>query len=346
MMSMPHDPRDPHAPHIPHDTAPITLPQDTAAKVAAYGMHGAGPASTATPVLEARNVSKNFGRVIAVEDVSLSVRPGEVNCLLGDNGAGKSTLIKMLSGVFQPDKGTLLMDGKEIALQSPRDALDRGVATVYQDLAVLPLMSISRNFFVGSEPTKGWGPFARFDVSEAGRIASEQMLEIGIRVRDPGQLVGTLSGGERQTLAIARAEYFGARVLILDEPTSALGVKEAAIVLRHVIRARAKGLGVIFITHNVQHALPVGDRFTILSHGRQTGEFVRGEVGQDELLRLMGGGSELAELARELDELMTADTRTIEEAAVAAEATPTSPDEPIIAVEAEVEADRNPPDGG
>jgi len=308
----------PREPLIPHDTSPFTLPADTAARVAAYGRQAAAPAPTDVPVLEARDISKYFGRVIALEHVSLSVRPGEVNCLLGDNGAGKSTLIKTLSGVHPPDDGTLLMDGEPIRLQSPRDALDRGIATVYQDLAVLPLMSVSRNFFVGSEPTTGWGPFRRFDVTRAGRIASEQMLEIGITVRDPSQLVGTLSGGERQTLAIARAEYFGARVLILDEPTSALGVKEAAIVLRHVIRARAKGLGVIFITHNVQHALPVGDRFTILAHGRLAGEFVRGEVGQDELLRLMGGGEELADLARELETLMGADVETIERAAEAA----------------------------
>jgi simple sugar transport system ATP-binding protein len=302
-------------PQMPHDTAPFTLPAETAEQIAAYGRQGAQPVTATSPILEARDVSKYFGRVIALEHVSLSVRPGEVNCLLGDNGAGKSTLIKMLSGVYQPDSGSLVMDGQTIALQSPRDALDRGIATVYQDLAVLPLMSISRNFFVGSEPTQGWGPFKRFDVGAAGKIATEQMLEIGIRIRDPGQLVGTLSGGERQTVAIARAEYFGARVLILDEPTSALGVKEAAIVLRHVIRARAKGLGVIFITHNVQHALPVGDRFTILSHGRLAGEFVRGQVDQDELLRLMGGGEELAELAHELDQLMHADKRTIEAAA-------------------------------
>jgi simple sugar transport system ATP-binding protein len=323
-------------PSVPHDNAPFTMPAATADRIAEYGRQGAAaPAPNSVPVLEAREISKYFGRVIALESVSLSVRPGEVNCLLGDNGAGKSTLIKTLSGVHPPDSGSLYMDGQPVTLQSPRDALDRGIATVYQDLAVLPLMSISRNFFVGSEPTGGWGPFKRFDVTRAGRIATEQMLEIGIQVRDPSQLVGTLSGGERQTLAIARAEYFGARVLILDEPTSALGVKEAAIVLRHVIRARAKGLGVIFITHNVQHALPVGDRFTILSHGQLAGEFVRGEVDQDELLRLMGGGEELVELARELDELMGADTQTIEEAAVAAEATPTSPDEPFTAVEAE-----------
>jgi simple sugar transport system ATP-binding protein len=321
-------------PPIPHDTAPFTMPPETAERIAAYGKQGAGPTSEATPVLEARDVSKYFGRVIALEHVSLSVRPGEVNCLLGDNGAGKSTLIKILSGVHTPDSGTLLMDGQPVVLGSPRDALDRGVATVYQDLAVLPLMSISRNFFVGSEPTAGFGPFKQFDVARSGRIATDQMLEIGIQVRDPGQLVGTLSGGERQTLAIARAEYFGARVLILDEPTSALGVKEAAIVLRHVIRARAKGLGVIFITHNVQHALPVGDRFTILSHGRLAGEFVRGQVGQDELLRLMGGGEELTQLATELDQLMHADARTIEEVATKAEAVPTSPDAPVTAVEA------------
>jgi simple sugar transport system ATP-binding protein len=255
------------------------------------------------PVLEARDVSKVFGRVVALKEVSLSVRAGEVNCLLGDNGAGKSTLIKMLSGVHRPDSGTLAMDGEPIALSSPHDAQKRGIATVFQDLAVLPLMSVSRNFFLGNEPTKGRGPIRRFDVGEADRVAKAQMKAIGIEVRETSQLVGTMSGGERQTLAIARAEYFGARVLILDEPTSALGVKQSAIVLRHIVRARSRGLAVIFITHNVQHALPVGDRFTILSHGRGAGEFKRGEVGLDELLALMGGGAELTDLSAELEQL-------------------------------------------
>ena len=306
-----------------HDPVTVTSPAGPAAELAAASARLMPPVATA-PVLEAQHVSKYFGRVVALEDVSLSVRPGEVNCLLGDNGAGKSTLIKILSGVYGPDTGTLLMDGQPLVLSSPRDALDRGIATVFQDLAVLPLMSISRNFFLGSEPTVGWGPLRRFDLASASRIAREQMREIGIDVRDTGQLVGTLSGGERQTVAIARAEYFGARVLILDEPTSALGVKEAAIVLRHILRARAKGLGVIFITHNVQHALPVGDRFTILSHGRLAGEFVRGQVNQDQLLRLMGGGEELADLARELETLVGADRRTIERAASAEEPVPAS----------------------
>ncbi len=260
-------------------------------------------ASSDVPVLEARGVSKFFGRVIALKDVSLSVKAGEVNCLLGDNGAGKSSLIKTLSGVHSPDEGSLFMDDKPITLSSPRDAQSRGIATVFQDLAVLPLMSISRNFFLGNEPTKGRGPFRRFDMGYADRISREHMHEIGIDVRDTAQLVGTLSGGERQTLAIARAEYFGARVLILDEPTSALGVKQAAIVLRHIVRARSHGLAVIFITHNVQHALPVGDKFTILSHGESLGVFKRGEVGMSELLGLMGGGDELDDLSRELDEL-------------------------------------------
>ena len=196
------------------------------------------PAGDAPPLLEARNISKYFGAVVALEDVSLTVRAGEINCLLGDNGAGKSTLIKTLSGVHPPDDGTLAVDGQPVQFGSPRDALNAGIATVYQDLSVMPLMSISRNFFLGNEPTVGFGPFRRFDSAKAARIAREEMKNIGIDVRDTEQLVGTLSGGERQTLAIARAEYFGARVLILDEPTSALGVKESAIVLRHAISAR------------------------------------------------------------------------------------------------------------
>ena len=252
------------------------------------------------PVLEAHDVSKYFGGVIALEDVSLGVHPGEVVCLLGDNGAGKSTLIKILSGVFSPDRGAIYLEGREIRPRSPRDMLLSGVATVYQDLAVFPLMSIARNFVVGQEPTKGWGPFRRLDLREASRLAHQQLEQIGIEVRSTDQVVGTLSGGERQTLAIARAEYRGARVLILDEPTSALGVNEAAIVLRHILTAREHGLGVILITHNVEHALPVGDRFVILSRGRLTGEYEATEVDDTKLIRMMGGGKALDELKDEL----------------------------------------------
>lgn len=255
------------------------------------------------PLLEANHVSKYFGHVVALEDVSISLNAGEILCLLGDNGAGKSTLIKLLSGLWPPDRGSISLDGKPIGFRSPREALANGIATVYQDLAVFPLMSIARNFVYGSEPTVGRGPFRRLDSRQADRVARQQMEQIGISVRDTSQLVGTLSGGERQTVAIARAEHYGARVLILDEPTSALGVKEAAIVLRHVIGARNRGLGVILITHSVLHALPVGDRFTILSHGRVTGTFDRTNMNEKQLHELMGGGSEMEELQAELRQL-------------------------------------------
>ncbi|MBV9221715.1 MAG: sugar ABC transporter ATP-binding protein [Methylobacteriaceae bacterium] len=255
------------------------------------------------PVIEARSVSKYFGHVIALENVSLSVLAGEVVCLLDDNGAGKSTLIKILSGLERPDGGTIAVDGEPVSFASPRDAFARGIATVYQDLAVLPEMNIPRNFMLGMEPLKWVGPLRFFDEARAGAIARGELAKIGIEIDRLDQKVGTMSGGERQSLAIARAEYRGARVLILDEPTSALGVNEAAIVLRHVIRARANGRAVIFITHNVRHALPIGDRFVILSRGRVLGEYPRAALDETELSKLMGGGAEFDELQRELAEL-------------------------------------------
>src|ERR671932_852337 len=182
-------------------------------------------ATNGTPLLEVRNVCKYFGNVTAIKDVSASVGAGQVTCVLGDNGAGKSTFIKILSGVHQHDEGELLVEGDPTRFGSPREAKERGIATVFQDLATVPLMSIWRNFFLGSEPVKSLGPIRYVDVKAAQRIMSEEMRKMGIDVRDPDQPVGTLSGGERQAVAIARAVYFGAKVLILDEPTSALGVK-------------------------------------------------------------------------------------------------------------------------
>src|SRR5215211_5390568 len=254
-----------------------------------------------TPLIEAQGVSKYFGSVIALEDISMQVNAGEVMCLLGDNGAGKSTLIKIFSGVHRPDRGTLLVDDEEVRFASPRDAIDRGIATVYQDLAMVPLIGISRNFFMGREPTKGSGPFKRFDVALADRITREELHKIGIDVRDTSQPVTTLSGGERQSVAIARVVYFGAKVLILDEPTSALGVKEAGIVLRYVAQARDRGLGVIFITHNPHHAYPVGDRFVVLNRGKLLGSWNKGEISRDELIKMMSGGAELDALTHELE---------------------------------------------
>jgi simple sugar transport system ATP-binding protein len=253
------------------------------------------------PMLEIRNVTKTFGSVISLSDISTTVRAGQVTCVLGDNGAGKSTFIKTLSGVHRPDQGQLLMDGTPVEFHAPRDALDAGIATVFQDLAMVPLMAIWRNFFLGSEPTKGWGPLRRFDAAKAKRITRQEMNDMGIDIRDPDQPVGTLSGGERQCVAISRAVYFGAKVLILDEPTAALGVKQSGVVLRYILQARERGLGVIFITHNPHHAYPVGDRFLLLKRGQSLGYYRKSEITRDELTALMAGGAELEELSHELE---------------------------------------------
>jgi simple sugar transport system ATP-binding protein len=255
---------------------------------------------TSAPLIDIRNLVKHFGSVIALSGVSLTVNRGEVMCLLGDNGAGKSTLIKTLAGVHRPTSGEFLVDGRHVTFTSPRDALDAGIATVYQDLAMIPLMSVTRNFFMGREPAKGTWPLRYIDFDRCNEVTREEMHRIGIDVRDPNQAVGTLSGGERQCVAIARAVYFGAKVLILDEPTSALGVAQTSMVLKYIHQVRQKGLGVIFITHNVRHAYAVGDRFTVLNRGRTLGTYTKSAIQIDELQNLMAGGKELQSLSAEL----------------------------------------------
>jgi len=256
------------------------------------------------PILEVRNVTKMFGSVIALSDVSARVYPGEVTCLLGDNGAGKSTLIKILCGVHQPTDGEYLFEGQPVTFQSPREALDQGIATVYQDLSLIPLMPIWRNFFLGTEPEKRFGPIKWYDIERAKRIVRQEMTKMGIDIRDPDQPVGTMSGGERQSIAISRAVYFGAKVLILDEPTAALGVKQAGIVLHYIVQAKRRGLGVIFITHNPNHAYPVGDHFVILRRGQVLADYRKDEVTQQELVNLMAGGQDLVKLQEELAALL------------------------------------------
>lgn len=268
-------------------------------------------ADTRTPLIEMQAVDKHFGNVVALSDISLKVYAGEVMCLLGDNGAGKSTLIKTLSGVHAPTHGELLLEGTPANFTTPGQALDAGIATVFQDLAMIPLMSITRNFFMGREPTKGVGLFKRVDWAFADRVAREEMAKIGIDVRDPSQPVGTLSGGERQCVAIARAVYFGAKVLILDEPTSALGVKQASKVLRYIAQARNRGLGVIFITHNVHHAYPIGDAFTLLKRGTSLGSWRKEDITREEVLNMMAGGEEMASLDAELAEFQRMDAATV-----------------------------------
>jgi len=260
------------------------------------------PRASDTPYLRLENVGKTFGSVIALDGVSMSVAQGRVTCVLGDNGAGKSTLIKILSGVHKNDSGTMYVDGVPTVFNSPSDAKHAGIATVFQDLATIPLMSVWRNFFLGSEPTKGWGPFQRLDTRFAIDVAREELAKFGIDLRDPDQLVGTLSGGERQAIAIARAVHFGAKVVILDEPTSALGVKQAGRVLKFVQNARDRGIAVVLITHNPHHAYMVGDEFALLKRGKMVAHYTKGSVTREELVAAMAGGAELEDLAHELGE--------------------------------------------
>lgn len=261
--------------------------------------------ATAAPLVELREAEKRYGNIIALRDVSLKVSPGEVMCVLGDNGAGKSTLIKIIAGLHQHTGGEFLIEGNEVKLDSPREALNLGIATVYQDLAVAPLMPVWRNFFLGSEKTIGRGPFKRLDIAFMRETAKKELLDMGIDLRDVDQPIGTLSGGERQCVAIARAVYFGAKVLILDEPTAALGVKQSGVVLRYIIQARDRGLGVVFITHNPHHAYPVGDRFLLLKRGQSIGYHEKADISLEELTGLMAGGAELEQLVHELRQVGT-----------------------------------------
>lgn len=254
-----------------------------------------------TSLLELEDIGKYYGNIVALKGVTTTVESSAVTCVLGDNGAGKSTFIKILAGVHQHDTGFASFEGQEIRFKSPRESLDLGIATVYQDLAMIPLMSVWRNFWLGSEPRAGRWPFVRIDEKKAKATAKDELQKMGIDIRDVEQPVGTLSGGERQSVAIARAVYFGAKMLILDEPTSALGVRQSGVVLRYIVAARDRGLGVIFITHNPHHAWPVGDRFMILNRGHSLGNFAKDEIDRDSLVKMMAGGAELDALTHELE---------------------------------------------
>ena len=248
------------------------------------------------PIIQMQDIQKHFGSVIALAGVTIDFYPGECHCLLGDNGAGKSTFIKTMSGVHKPTSGEIKFEGKPMHFDDPRDSIAAGIATVYQDLAMIPLMSVSRNFFMGNEPIKKKFGLRFFDHEHANATTMTEMREMGINLRGPDQAVGTLSGGERQTVAIARAVHFGAKVLILDEPTSALGVRQTANVLATVDKVRKQGISVVFITHNVRHAMAVGDRFTVLNRGTTYGTASKGDITPEELQDMMAGGQELATL--------------------------------------------------
>lgn len=255
-----------------------------------------------SPLIKLEGVGKHYGNIVALEAIDMAVRPGSVTCVLGDNGAGKSTLIKILAGRHQPDEGVLKYRDERVRFESPRGALDRGISTVYQDLTIAPMMSIWRNFFLGSELTVGSGPVKRMDISKMRRVCRQEMGEMGIDLRDTDQPIGTLSGGERQCVTIARAIYFGAKLLVLDEPTASLGVKQSGIVFRYVMESRRRGLGVVLITHNPNYAYPVGDEFLLLNRGRSIGYYDEADITLQSLTSLMAGGEELQGLADELRE--------------------------------------------
>ncbi|WP_432037956.1 ATP-binding cassette domain-containing protein [Streptomyces cucumeris] len=269
---------------------------------------------TDEPVVRLKGVGKLYGTVRALQGIDLDVRPGKVTCVLGDNGAGKSTLIKIVSGLHQHDEGDYLVDGQPVRLSNPREALDLGIATVYQDLATVPLMPVWRNFFLGSELTKGPWPFRRLDIERMKRTTGEELSAMGIHLDNLEQPIGTLSGGQRQSVAIARAVHFGARVLILDEPTAALGVKQSGVVLKYIAAARERGLGVIFITHNPHHAYMVGDHFSVLRLGALELNAAREDVTLEELTNHMAGGAELAALKHELAQVRGVDVEELPEA--------------------------------
>jgi len=285
----------------------ISTDGGTAVGDAAAGDRAGLAARDGQPIVQLRGAGKAYGNIRALHGVDLAVHPGQVACVLGDNGAGKSTLIKIISGLHQHTEGEFLIDGEAVRLSTPREALDKGIATVYQDLATVPLMPVWRNFFLGSEMTKGPWPVRRLDIATMKKTADTELRAMGIILDDLDQPIGTLSGGQRQSVAIARAVYFGARVLILDEPTAALGVKQSGVVLKYIAAARDRGLGVIFITHNPHHAYMVGDHFSVLRLGTMELSAARSDVTLEELTNHMAGGAELAALKHELAQVRGVD---------------------------------------
>jgi simple sugar transport system ATP-binding protein len=235
------------------------------------------------------NISRKFGTITALQGVNFGVEKGEVRALLGDNGAGKSTLIKVLMGVHQPTSGQIYFDGKPVWINSPKEAREIGIEAVYQDLALINLMSISRNFFLGREMVKKYGPVELLNIRGMEDICRTSLHDIGIEIRSASERVGSLSGGERQSIAIGRGVYFGAKVLILDEPTSALSVAETRKVLSYIENARERQLAVIFITHNVHHVYMVADSYTIIRQGRNVGTYFKGELSEDDIADLITG---------------------------------------------------------
>ncbi|UOY00819.1 ATP-binding cassette domain-containing protein [Blastococcus sp. PRF04-17] len=253
--------------------------------------------SVLLPVLELRGLTVRFGSVTALCRVNAALSAGQITCVLGENGSGKSTLVSVLSGLRRHDEGQLLLAGEPVHFRSPKQARAVGIATVWQDLAVAPLLSIWRNFFLGAEPTRGRWPLRRLDVERAREVTIEAMARVGVTGLDPDQPASTLEAGARQSLAVARAMHFGARALIVDEPTAPLTVAQQTLLLQAIVAARGQGLAVLLVTNNPRYAHLVGDRFLLLAHGRVAGRLGREDVDASDLTRLMAGGEEFGALS-------------------------------------------------
>ena len=255
--------------------------------------------ATEHPLIEARGLSKSFGMIKAVDDVSLEVGHAEVVAIVGDNGAGKSTLVKMLSGALSPDSGEVLVEGAPVKLHGPIDARRLGIETLYQDLALLPNLDVTTNLFLGREE-KVSGPLRLLGVLSRRRMRREAWRHVkDLRINLPriyGTPVESLSGGQRQSVAIARAMVWASKLVIMDEPTAALGVAQSAAVIELIERIRARGTSVIIISHILPHILEVADRLVVVRHGKKVGDLPADGVTQDRLIGLIVG-SELSALS-------------------------------------------------
>ncbi|WP_414041015.1 ATP-binding cassette domain-containing protein [Acidithiobacillus sp. M4-SHS-6] len=251
-----------------------------------------------TPALEVRSINKHFGAIQALTDVSISVAPGDVLGIVGDNGAGKSTLIKVISGVHHPDGGEILLSGKPVHFRSPREARDSGIETIYQDLALADHLDVGANIFLGREPVKRLGGILPIQVIDKARIRNEvrnMLAQIESHIPDPASRVFDLSGGQRQAVAIVRALYWKAKVVIMDEPTAALAVMETKNVLRLTRRIADEGIAVLFIGHNLVEMLHICDQVCVMYHGRNVFNAPSKETSQDELIRYMTGYADAKE---------------------------------------------------
>jgi len=241
-------------------------------------------------ILRLENIKKYFGKVCALDNVTVDIHEGEILGLLGDNGAGKTTLVKIISGVLSPDGGTIYLNKKPVKFNSPVDARKMGIDTVEQNLSLVNIMDISRNFFLAREPFKKTGPIKVLDKRKMDMECRKAVEEVGVRVRSTEDMVSTLSGGERQSIAIGRAFHFGCRILLLDEPLAALSIKESRKVHEMIIKMKKSGATIVYITHNVYHVYPIADRFVLLDKGKKLAEAEKEEVTPEEIMETIATG--------------------------------------------------------